>query len=77
MAKDSWASMRDLAAQFFRHGGREEEERQLARLDADQGQAVAAFLKVSSLSRLTGALLSSESGTHRVLLMGKLLVCVG
>ncbi|MFJ8275574.1 hypothetical protein ACIQ8G_35780 [Streptomyces sp. NPDC094154] len=39
MAKDSWASMRDLAAQFFRHGGREEEERQLARLDADQGQA--------------------------------------
>lgn len=38
---------------------------------------VAAFLKVSSLSRLTGALLSSESGTHRILLMGKLLVCVG
>ncbi|MGW4823597.1 hypothetical protein ACWEP4_32775 [Streptomyces sp. NPDC004227] len=39
MAKDSWASMRSLAAQFFRHGGREEEERQLARLNADQAQA--------------------------------------
>ncbi|MFF2312966.1 hypothetical protein ACFVVJ_17105 [Streptomyces albidoflavus] len=39
MTKESWASMRSLAARLFRRGGREEEERQLARLDADQAQA--------------------------------------
>lgn len=39
MTKESWASMRSLAARFFRRGGQEEEERQLARLDADQVQA--------------------------------------
>jgi hypothetical protein len=39
MTKESWASMRSLAARFFRRGGQEEEERQLARLDADQMQA--------------------------------------
>ncbi len=39
MTKESWASMRSLAARFFRRGGQEEEERQLARLDADQAQA--------------------------------------
>ncbi|MET9497464.1 hypothetical protein [Streptomyces sp. NPDC006552] len=39
MTKDSWASMRSLAARLFRHGGAEEEERQLARLTADQAQA--------------------------------------
>ncbi|MFE5896903.1 hypothetical protein ACFQ67_05695 [Streptomyces sp. NPDC056488] len=41
MTKESWASMRSLAARFFRRGGQEEEERQLARLDADQEQAAA------------------------------------
>jgi hypothetical protein len=39
MAKDGWSSMRTGAARLFRHGGAEEEERQLARLDADQAQA--------------------------------------
>ncbi|MFZ4184728.1 hypothetical protein ACOZCG_26985 [Streptomyces pseudogriseolus] len=39
MTKESWASMRSLAARFFRRGGEGEEERQLARLDADQAQA--------------------------------------
>lgn len=39
MTKESWASMRSLAARLFRSGGQEEEERQLARLDADQVQA--------------------------------------
>lgn len=39
MTKESWASMRSLAARLFRRGGQEEEERQLARLDADQVQA--------------------------------------
>lgn len=39
MTKESWASMRSLAARLFRRGGQEEEERQLARLDADQAQA--------------------------------------
>ncbi|MDN3060770.1 hypothetical protein PH213_40930 [Streptomyces sp. SRF1] len=39
MTKESWASMRCLAARLFRRGGPEEEERQLARLDADQVQA--------------------------------------
>ncbi len=39
MTKESWASMRSLAARLFLRGGQEEEERQLARLDADQVQA--------------------------------------
>ncbi|MER8267995.1 hypothetical protein ABT007_27785 [Streptomyces griseus] len=39
MTKEGWTSMRSLAARFFRRGGQEEEERQLARLDADQVRA--------------------------------------
>ncbi|MCX5184350.1 hypothetical protein [Streptomyces sp. NBC_00268] len=41
MAKDTWASVRSLAARLFRHAGPEEEERQLTRLDTDQAQAAA------------------------------------
>ncbi|MBW1595958.1 hypothetical protein [Streptomyces sp. JJ38] len=39
MTKETWAGMRKIAARFFRHGGEVEEQRQLARLDADQVQA--------------------------------------
>ncbi|MEU7637894.1 hypothetical protein AB0C11_17650 [Streptomyces sp. NPDC039016] len=39
MVKESWLSMRRLAAQVFRHAGAAEAERQLNRLDADQAQA--------------------------------------
>ncbi|WP_411132973.1 hypothetical protein [Streptomyces sp. C10] len=39
MVKESWSSMRALAARVFHHAGEAEEERQLNRLDADQVQA--------------------------------------
>lgn len=41
MAKDTWASVRSLAARLFRCAGPAEEERQLARLDSDQAQVAA------------------------------------
>ncbi|MEU9763957.1 hypothetical protein AB0D98_30490 [Streptomyces sp. NPDC047987] len=38
MAKDSWTSMRSMADRFFRHGGQEQKDHQLERLDADRVQ---------------------------------------
>ncbi|MCU4749462.1 MULTISPECIES: hypothetical protein [Streptomyces] len=38
MVQDSWSSMRDLVARFFRHGGEVEERRQMARLESDRAQ---------------------------------------
>ncbi|MEV7357513.1 hypothetical protein [Kitasatospora sp. NPDC091276] len=38
MVKDSWAGARELAMRLFHRAGQTEEERQLARLDADQAQ---------------------------------------
>ncbi|GAA2630908.1 hypothetical protein SMC26_23600 [Actinomadura fulvescens] len=38
MTKEGWASMRAAVARFFGHGGEDEQERQLRRLDADQAQ---------------------------------------
>jgi translation initiation factor 1 (eIF-1/SUI1) len=38
MVRDGWASARAAAARIFRHGGEEEERRQLERLDSDQAQ---------------------------------------
>lgn len=38
MARDTWSSARTAAARLFRNGGESEEQRQLARLDADQAQ---------------------------------------
>jgi hypothetical protein len=38
MTKEGWTSMRAAVARFFGHGGEDEQERQLRRLDADQAQ---------------------------------------
>ncbi|MFC5182515.1 hypothetical protein [Actinomadura harenae] len=38
MTKDAWATMRAAAARLFGHGGKDEQERHVRRMDADHAQ---------------------------------------